>query len=246
MFMLGALKSPPPTIGDALLPDLASWWELNETTGTRVDSHGTNDMTPGAAASYTTGKKGNAGLCTDSTSSFFYCTNPTGLNTGDNDWAVTLWVNMTNLTTALLDAIFSISDTSWSSNSDGGMHIGQRNDTDMFDLSIRVGSTRNNVNASTFGVPSTGTWYFIYAYHDASEKTIGISVNGGTIDTNTYTGTANTKTGNVSIGRMSSAGSVTYALDGAVDEVAFFNRTLTSEEVTWLYNSGAGRAYGDL
>lgn len=38
----------------------------------------------------------------------------------------------------------------------------------------------------------------------------------------------------------------TTVLQGQIDSVGFFNRVLTAAEITWLYNSGNGRAFSDL
>lgn len=244
--MLGAVTQQQDGY-PALLTGLASWWTLDETTGTRVDSHGSNNVIEADPVGYVAGKQGNAADFTGASDCHLYITNPTNLNTGANDWSVALWVNLDEYTAALFDCLLGLSDTNFSSNNDGGMHIGYRGGTeDRFDVTIRVVSTRYNCNASSFGLPSLATWYFLYAYHDASANEIGISINDGTVDTATYTGTPNTKTANLSLGRLGHTGTVQYYLNGKLDEVAWFNRTLTADEITWLYNSGAGRTYGDL
>jgi len=40
--------------------------------------------------------------------------------------------------------------------------------------------------------------------------------------------------------------SETFFFDGLIEEVAFYKRVLTAAERTWLYNSGAGRAYAEV
>jgi hypothetical protein len=37
-----------------------------------------------------------------------------------------------------------------------------------------------------------------------------------------------------------------FYLNGYLDEAFLYRRLLTLDEVTWLYNSGAGRAYADV
>ena len=48
------LPSNPGTTG------LVSYWALDETSGTRYDSHGSNDLTDNNTVGYTTGVQGNA------------------------------------------------------------------------------------------------------------------------------------------------------------------------------------------
>jgi len=43
------------------------------------------------------------------------------------------------------------------------------------------------------------------------------------------------------IGNGYNGGNINF--DGILDEIAIWNRALTSDEVTWLYNSGNGRSY---
>jgi hypothetical protein len=46
-----------------LITGLVSWWNLDETSGTRADSHGSNDLTDVNTVGYTDGKIGNAASC---------------------------------------------------------------------------------------------------------------------------------------------------------------------------------------
>jgi hypothetical protein len=89
---------------------------------------------------------------------------------------------------------------------------------------------------------SAGNWHFIVVWHDSVANQIGISV-----DTDTYTASWSSGTQDDSNG-LTLGGDPNWAPDwkGAMDEVGFWKRTLTSTERTYLYNSGSGRSYSDI
>lgn len=247
MFMLGALSQQAG--GQPLLNGLVSWFPMEEADGEhKIDVHGPNTTNISQSIANLTRVLGKQGSGTDfPNGSSVHCQPPTGVPSGDNSWAVALWVKLDTLTTDTFDHLVSITDNNVSSNAADGWHIGYRNGAeDAFDVTVRVGSTRYNANASTFGTPSTGVWYFLYAYYDADANQCGISINNGTIDTATVTGTPNTKTASFNIGRWGYTGGFPFYLDGKMDEIGIWNRTLTADELTYLYNGGGGRSYYDL
>lgn len=107
--------------------------------------------------------------------------------------------------------------------------------TDRFTFSVGPNtSSVTTVTASTFGSPSTATWYFICCTYN--NGTIKISVNDGGVDSNT--GATTTATGNnlLWIGRSNNS-----YMDGRIDSVGFWrDKELSAAEITALYNSGNG------
>lgn len=97
----------------------------------------------------------------------------------------------------------------------------------------------------TGDIMSTGTWYHIVAVYDGgtlSTSTVHLYLNGVPQNiSGSGTGSANTTDSNYAIGYdvANSAGS----FPGAIDEVGIWNRALSAEEITTLYNSGAGLSY---
>jgi Concanavalin A-like lectin/glucanases superfamily len=88
---------------------------------------------------------------------------------------------------------------------------------------------------------ATGTWYFLYAFYDPTTTTIGLSVNAGTpVTLSLGPSLALTTTGDFGIGGHPSGG---WQFNGWLDEWGFWRRTLTSTELTQLYNGGAGTTY---
>jgi hypothetical protein len=80
----------------------------------------------------------------------------------------------------------------------------------------------------------TGTLYLNGVDEEAIE-------NGVTPIAPTYTGVINTGT----IGAYQRT-TLVDKMNGLIDEVLIFDRKLTSEEVSWLYNEGNGRKYIDI
>jgi len=235
--------------GDSLLSGLVSWFEMEEATGQhKIDSYVNNTTNVSQFIANLTQITGKVGFGTDfPNGSSVHCQPPTGVPTGLNDWSVALWVNLNALTTDTMDHIISMTTSGVAGNANDGWHIGYRAGAeDAFDVTVRVGSVRNNANASTFGTPSTGVWYFLYAYFDATAGQCGISINNGTIDTGTVTGTPNTQTASLNIGRWGYTGGFPFYLDGKLDEIGIWNRNLTTDELTWLYNAGSGRSFSEL
>lgn len=77
------------------------------------------------------------------------------------------------------------------------------------------------------GTPSANEWHFIYAYRK-SDGEYGISIDNGSL----ITGNAGeTYYGTFQIGHL---------LNGLMDAVGIWNRALTTQEISELYNSGTG------
>lgn len=98
--------------------------------------------------------------------------------------------------------------------------------------------------SNNFGAMSTATWYFVVGEHNASANTIRVGVN-DTFNSEAYTTGAADKTGELTIG-ANDGGTTGTDHSGRLDNVAFWKRVLTTAELTWLYNSGNGRAYEEL
>lgn len=111
-----------------------------------------------------------------------------------------------------------------------------------FQVRNTADSTTTTVTASTFGTPSTATWYAIHCYHDPTGNVIGIAVNDGTADTAATTGGVRNGTAAFEIGRHTAAN----YFDGRVATTGFWKRTasnLSATELTQLYNLRKGLLY---
>jgi hypothetical protein len=97
-------------------------------------------------------------------------------------------------------------------------------------------------------IPEAGQWYFVYFYHDPEEGKSGISVNDGTLFKTPYdVDVIRARNGAITLGMMSAnTPAENHYLNGQLDEVAlFYGGPLSTEMVTFLYNSGSGRTYAE-
>jgi hypothetical protein len=220
----------------SLLTDLVAYWKLEEASGTRVDSHSTYDLTNDHnTVAQGTGILGN---CAD-----FEATNSEGLNTG-SDFTVlgggsalsmSLWIKPESDQTGFR-LVAGVNDAGietfqfWKNGT--GNQYGFR----------LAGTTQGNINIAE-SVIGTGSWKHVVCTWGSNTMTLYVN--------NSSQGTASTT------GTLRSTNPAPFALgwrpdnndgffDGLIDEVGIWSRVLTSDEVSELYNAGAGLSYDDF
>ncbi len=216
-----------------LVTDLVSYYKLDENAASTTvdDAHGSND---GTASTNTNNLYDASGKIN---SAFDFGNKVQNINLNDAPWddvfsgnfSINLWANFDTLTT-FRDVIgkwydgtrvFSITTAV-----DGSSYskIGIKYE--------KSGSTGYIINSQTL---STGTFYMITA--TKNEDGIKFYVNANTPATTSDTFTT---TNNVDL----TIGATSFNTDGKIDEVAIWDRALTSTEVSDLYgDSGDGLAY---
>jgi hypothetical protein len=229
--------------GGGLKTGLVAWWTFDETSGTRSDSHASNDLTDFATTSYIAGKQSNAAMFVRADDDRIYTNSVGSIPTGDNDWSVAGWVNFTSLPSSGDSmGIVSMADSTYTSNGNIDWRVFYNGTVGDLDAAVIVSSTYYEANPGAS--ISLSTWYFIYAYYDSTANVVGISVNDGTIDTQAVTGTPNSGSDQFKFGRL--ANNRVHALNGALDEWGLWSRVLTASEVSTIYNSAAGITYTDI
>lgn len=237
MFNIQFLKKGRKYINDSLLTGLISYWKLNEASGTRADSAGSNDLTDNNTVTRVLGKQSGAAQFVLANSEYLSVASNSSLQVGDEPFCVCGWVYLT--TNATTQSLFAKYNTS----SNRQFLVDYVTGTNRFRLVVSQdgSATVTQVFANNFGAPSTGTWYFVCAWHDSVGDTVNIQVNNGTADSAAFAGGVfPTGNGDFTIGSNSGGGSY---LNGYADEVGFWKRLLTTEEKTRLYNSGNGITY---
>ena len=246
---LSVQMSAWPSAGVGTSPgttNLLAWWSLDETSGTRQDSHtGNYDMSVQGTPSYTTGKKGNAGtvaVVNGAGSYFYYSDSGNALDCpAGSSITVACWVKLNNLPS---NNAYPVSR--WGSTGDWTLNINS-NGALLAQAARSDGTeTAQTANSSI----ASGTWCFCVLKFDhtvGTHGTVYASVNNGTPVSAALT-TAKIATAGVflSIGDLGHT-TVGYGnMSGAVDEVCVYGRALSDDELAWLYNEGAGRAYSEL
>ena len=223
----------------ALTDNLISYWELEEASGTRNDSHGTNHLTDNNTVLNAAGKVGNAADFEDTSSEYLSCADNATLSVGNIDFTLCAWVRLESKPSHKMDILGK------HGGSDMEYDLRWNNLTDRFELRVCSGPSDANLQIaeSLSGAPSTATFYFIVAWHDATANTVNIQVNNGTVDSVTHTFGSYDSGASFKIGGFTDFNEY---WDGLIDQVGFWKRVLTAPERTSLYNSGNGLSYAAL
>jgi hypothetical protein len=227
---------------------LISWWSLDETSGTRADSHGTNDLTDVNTVGYASGKISNAGDFEADNNESLYIASNSDVTTGNIDFTFCGWVYFESLTGAGTGKVVAGKyDTAlgrewllYVEDASGGAE----------NFYFAVSQDGSGITDSVFMDPDpvVDTWYFVVCWHDSVNNTINLQINNGTPISKSYSAGVATSSARFALGALLSNNSpyAPYAMDGLIDEASFWKRVLTSDERTWLYNSGNGRGYSEL
>lgn len=125
-------------------------------------------------------------------------------------------------------------------------------DTRFAGLFSASGTTFTQVNANTFGSPTTGQWYFIITYHDATNDLVGISVNGGSFDTTAHSGGLYQGSAAALVGAVLVSGTPNNYHDGRLARLAMGKSppggiaAIATTIRDRLYGNGYGILYADL
>lgn len=222
----------------ALKDNLLSHYELEEASGTRVDAHSTFDLTDNNTVGQAIGKVRNCADFELTDSEHLSHADDSHFRFGDVDFSIACWVNFETLSGTFQGVV-----SKWHSSGDRREYLISYDigNSDRIDWSVSTNTINEiTVNADQLGAPSTGTWYFVMAWHDSVNDEIGIQVNNGTPDTLAHsTGLTAGDTEDFKIGLT---GGAAY-IDGLVDEVSLWSRILAADEKTALYNGGNGLAF---
>lgn len=212
--------------------NLVSYWKLEDT----ADSVGSNTLTNNNSVTFVAGKIGNAADFGSSNSNKSL-TVASQLGLAKNDArSISVWVQVTTNPSSNNVAVFNATQY----NSSGvGYDIEYHNNGGTYQL--RVGRWRNGTDDAHAYIRTltVGTWYHIvYTFSGTAEV---VYLNGVQLGTNSPT----IADGTAGIGDTFNIGNNTFGryLSGLVDELGVWSRTLSSDEVSQLFNSGRGNAY---
>jgi len=238
--LIGAFLIPLTSYG-ALTDSLVSWWSMEETSGARVDDHGVNDLTDNNTVLYGTGIISNGADFEYSSSEYLSIAGASqvGLDV-TGDFSISGWVyyeSLSNNHYVISKGFESDGNTvraykfGWETGNVLSLHISS------------AGSGGTQVTVAW--TPSTATWYHLVVNYDADAGSADFYVNGSQQGT-TQTGLPNAIYNGSSKTFVGSYDQTYYFHDGILDELGFWSRVLTTDEITSLYNSGTGLGYADL
>lgn len=213
---------------------LASYWKLNETSGSRYDSVGSNHLSDGNSVSYATGIS-SLGADFEKSSSQYLSASAGHSVTPTTSFAFSLWIKPESTPSAqatLLRTLYS------------------SNTAVLIALSSGTGITASirQSNSVTVSAAHASTAFTVDSWHHiafiGNGSTMKLYVNGTTLDTVTYTDVSASN----DLLLIGAATTSTLFFDGIIDEVGYWNSYLVFESTTAmdafataLYNSGSGR-----
>lgn len=217
----------------ALIDNLIAYWKLDEATGNKSDSHGSNTLTNNNSVSSVAGIINNASSFSSASSKYL-----SGTKIGHTygvPMSYNFWVNLPS--TSEVGAFLEDSGNGGISN---GFAVGVGSGT--------LDGSGNHLIIPFWGVDwqetgvSIGTgWHMITIIITASNKS-NAYIDGTLVFTGTSTMGAFANSPFL-IGRSEYVSAYRYLSNGYVDEVGVWNKALTSGEITSLYNAGSGVAY---
>lgn len=229
LYNLGAsIKNPFTDNGEGFREGLVSYWKLDEQSGTREDSVGSNDLTDNNTVGYAAGKSGNAASGVTVQAEYLGVASPIGLIDNQTDFSVSCWVKWDSAQTGAARGFLEIGNAV---NDSSPFLLFQKDTND--DLNVYWGGAY--VGAYT---ASNGNWYHVVFTYNSTTTAWVAYVNGASHQSGS-TADSNFNPAN-EFHLLSGYGNY---FTGEVDEAAIWTRILSADEVAALYASGAGRFY---
>jgi len=223
-----------------LATNLVSYWELEEVSGTRTDSHGSNDLTDNNTVGTATGKIGEGADFELGNSEYLSITeaSQSGLDlTGDHSFA--FWYNPETLLSSGTQTFID----KWLGSGNQRAYLYRLDNTSNDGVGYQLSSTGSVESSGSLDLGttlSTGTFYHIAITYNTG-GVVTAYLNGVKVDEDTGVATSIfNSSSDVYIGSDTGTGSY---MDGVLDETGVWSRTLTAGEVSNLYNSGSGLSY---
>jgi concanavalin A-like lectin/glucanase superfamily protein len=225
-----------------------SYWTLDEASGTRNDSVGTNNLTDNNTVTQAAGKIGNAAQFTAASSEWLSVADNSSLGF-TTAMSASLWIRQDSLA---LDRAFL---GKWAYQTDGGWAIQSGNASgNSGDISIYLATSATDDGTScrmdfNDADMSASTWYHVLVVYDGTltgnASRLKVWVNGVpktlTVGAGAVPSTLRNDTAALNVGKF--GGTWTRYLDGRMDEVRLWGRALSAAEATQVYNAGNGLTY---
>ena len=211
---------------------LVSWYKLDETTGVVLDELYVNNGTNYNATRGVTGISGSAFNFNSSNLGVYYGTS-SSLSIAGN-LSISAWVKP-NQGSSNIRGVF----IDWSGSNKNYIFWIEGNGSIQF--SNGNGLT-NQKDLHSDAIPDDGEWHHVVATRDTSGNNASIYIDGTLNMSFSLTLDGGATSNNVSLGFW--APNNGQFMEGLIDEVGVWNRTLTNEEAIVLYNNGLGCTLG--
>ena len=223
---------------------LVGYWRFQEGSGIYANdtsTYGNNGTLHGfdctsldcnSSSGWTSAGKFGRGLVFDGVDDYVEIPNDESLNITGNEITIEAWIYRKQ-DSGQWERLISKDDD----NTDYIYAMQIRADTDAIKFELDTQTTAGILNGNT--PISTNQWYHVTGVYNGSQIILYLN---GVVDANaSLSGSINTSSGNLYIGRLRSAGSYYYSFNGIIDEVRIWNRALTPEEINASYHNGLYR-----
>jgi hypothetical protein len=225
---ISVTPTPSPSNIPSYPSNVCSYYRFDEVSGTTVeDIVGSSEGTATAGVTRVTGKKNNAVLF-DNSGDYVTCTSTTGVSF-TSSFSISMWVYQTS-----------------SPGNNGGFIVHKENypynyrvtaiDTSNVEFVAAINGTYNSITSTYNGFTNNEWHHIVCVYSSSAGKKLYID--GTERASNSTTGTLTSGSQALWMGRY--AGATGYEFIGRLDELAFFNKALSSTEVSNLYYGGIG------
>lgn len=233
-----ALVEPPEPGTRALTTGLISHWKMDQSSGSRTDSHGTNLLTQVGSVLSGTGKFSICANFEAGDAAWLSRASNATLQCGNIDWTFAAWLQLESKVTS---GTILAKDNDTAGNREFNFLYSQTVDRWAIRM-FKATDVAAVANADNFGVVPLATWCFVVAWHDSVNDTINIQVNNGAVNS-VPTGGPAQAAGSAEFRVGNTGRSVPSYFDGLIDSLSFWKRTLSAYERTALYNGGNGLDY---
>ena len=219
------------------IPAPTAYWKLDEVSGNRADSVGSETLVDNNTVGSATGKISLASDHIRVNNEFL--SNTTVFNTVGNAWTLAGWFNFPDIGAAN-QTLFSVRPSSGSNN--------------LIQIETLVNSSTGNLRAIVFnssgsyvkdyqftGALAPDTWIHTVLAWDGT--TLNFYKNGSTSGVSKPVDSALSMTATARTLRVGAEVSALNVADGLIDEIGIWTVALSGSEVTELYNGGAGLPY---
>lgn len=224
----------------SLLDGLNGYWKFDESSGTAVvDATGTQNGTTNATA----GVAGKLNMARDFDAATDVVNIAYNANTVPSgaDFSVAMWFKIDSLPSVMAQNNYlfqqNVGADPWSAH---WLYVASSDD--------KLHASTRNTDGTAYSVLSTDaldvdTWYHVVFVNRGDGQTLQMYVNGTDVSAfaGTFTGTLIEAASTTCFGNAYSGASSYF--DGIIDSPAIWNRALTSDDVTALYNAGLGNPH---
>ena len=222
----------------SLTTSLVSWWAMEETSGNRSDSYGSNTLVDNNTVGSATGIIGS-GADFEATSSEYFSVADNASLSITGDIAMSAWVNLESSPSSNAKYFILVKG---GATGEVSYEFDYRNNAGTFQLQFLNNSGTSGATEDEFNFNSTlttATYHHVVASWDASASTCEMFVDGISLGTVTTDNTS-MYDGTLAFALGSSVAGGGAFFDGVIDETAIWSKTLNYGDVLDLYKAGSG------